>query len=264
MSLLGTNFNTSSVMFYKLHAITHLMIIWFYRAWLLNNDTRFKKVLARVIYNWDISIWVTKEVCCCKNTKQTISISFTNHMQPTAITYSVLVKQLKHIQGNKLQTSTQQFSSLLTPSTTCPRNKFSWLSPSRNRVPVWERLITCYYTDGQCYKSRVVNAMSGNVNYMPQRNGATSGSALVYWPSGLTVTRVNASWNRLLIASCYHRSTWHLSLTWGKSIQSTSPSYLLNTNFNIVLRPCLSSGVFLSGFPTKTPYALLLSPTRPE
>jgi len=47
-------------------------------------------------------------------------------------------------------------------------------------------------------------------------------------------------------------------------VHDSLPSYNLKIHFNIISHPCLSlgSGLFPSGFPTKTLYASLLSPIR--
>jgi hypothetical protein len=59
-------------------------------------------------------------------------------------------------------------------------------------------------------------------------------------------------------------SARHLSLSWATSIQSILPFHFLNIPFSIKLpsTPRFSKWSFHLGFPTKTPYAALLSSIR--
>ena len=58
--------------------------------------------------------------------------------------------------------------------------------------------------------------------------------------------------------------TRHLSLSWSSSMQSTPQPYWLKIRFNIILSsmPGLSSGLFLSGFPTKNPVCIFPRPRK--
>ena len=67
-------------------------------------------------------------------------------------------------------------------------------------------------------------------------------------------------WTRRFITA--FTSARHLSLHWASLIQSIPASHFLKIHLNIILpsMPGLPSGLFPSGFPTKTPYRPLVSP----